>query len=230
VTPDECDAVETVDALDFVIRVKPALEAQDWDRLARTLRNHWTSDQLMGLLYSPNADARKLAALSIGLIGQPSVLPELSGRLRDTDRMVVEMVEHAMWQIWFRGGSDAANTHLARGAEALNRQDTEAALGHLNKAIALSPDFPEAYNQRATAYYLLDRYDDAVRDCRHVVSLMPLHFGAWSGLGHALLALGDVRRALDAYQRALSLNPHLDCITELVQELREQIGATPPSV
>ena len=53
---------------------------------------------------------------------------------------------------------------------------------------------------------------------------MPLHFGAWSGLGHSHLAIGNHEAALKAYEKALKVNPHLDCIAELVQELREQVG------
>jgi tetratricopeptide (TPR) repeat protein len=218
------EVVEKIDAQDFIGRVKPALETRDWDRLTRTVRENWTIDQVIGLLHCDNDDARKVAALAIGLVGQEECLSALAQKLKDGDRMVVDMAEHAMWQIWFRGGSDAANTQLARGAEALNHQDIDKAITFLDKAIKLSPDFPEAYNQRAIAHYLAERFDDAIRDGERVVELMPLHFGAWSGLGHSHLAVGNHREALDAYQKALRLNPHLDCIAELVQELREQVG------
>lgn len=214
--------VETIDAQDFVSRVQPALEAQDWDRLIKTLTANWSGDQIASLLHDPSSDARKIAALAIGLIGQTCYLPELSEKLRDQDRMVVDMAEHAMWQIWFRGGSDAANVQLARGAAALNRQEIEEAVTFLDRAIQLSPDFPEAYNQRAIAHYLAERYAESIRDCERVIELMPLHFGAWSGLGHSHLALDQHDQALTAYEQALKVNPHLECIAELVQELREQ--------
>ena len=218
------DVVDTVDPQDFIARVQPALEAQDWGRLMKTLKANWSKDQIVSLLGSDSPDARKVAALCIGLIGQSCCLPELSVKLRDPDRVVVDMAEHAMWQIWFRGGCDAANAHLARGAEALNRQEIDEAIAFLDKAIKLSPNFPEAYNQRGIAHYLAERYPDSIRDCERVVELMPLHFGAWSGLGHSHLAIGNHEAALHAYQKALSVNPHLDCIAELVEELQEQVG------
>ena len=130
------------------------------------------------------------------------------------------MAEHAMWQIWFRGGCESANDLVARGAEALNQQKIDQAIEHLNDAIALSPDFAEAYNQRAIAYYLSERYDESIADCQQVVEKMPLHFGAWSGLGHSQLANGNVPEAIIAYEKALAVNPHLECIAELVEELR----------
>ena len=214
----------TVDAQQFVSLIKPALESQDWGRMMTTLKEHWTTDELVSLLDDDSADARKIAALAIGLIGQSCSLPDLAEKLRDGDRMVVDMAEHAMWQIWFRGGSDAANAQLARGAEALNRQEIDESIVYLDKAIKLSPDFAEAYNQRAIAHYLAERYPESIRDCERVLELMPLHFGAWSGLGHSHLAMGENDQALTAYLKALEVNPHLECIAELVHELREQTG------
>ena len=216
--------MDTANAHEFIAIVKPALEAQDWGALTSTINAHWTDRQLVGLLYDDNADARKLAALAVGLIGRAACLPDLQAKLRDADRMVVDMAEHAMWQIWFRGGCDAANAHLARGAELLNRSETDEAVDLLNKAIALSPDFAEAYNQRAIAHYLAERYAASIADCEKVIELMPLHFGAWCGLGHSHLALGESDEALRAYRKALSVNPHLECVAELVQELGEQHG------
>lgn len=205
---------------EFIARVKPALETQDWDELSSTITAHWTAHEVVSLLYCEHADARKIAALAVGLIGDSDTLEELAAMLHDADRMVVEMAEHAMWQIWFRGGSAAANAQLARGAEALNRHDIDHAMSHLDAALRLSPQFVEAYNQRAIAHYLAERYDESIQDCKRVVNMMPLHFGAWAGLGHSRLALGEVDPALAAYQRALKINPHLECIAELVQELR----------
>jgi tetratricopeptide (TPR) repeat protein len=215
--------VEQINSRQFVELLQPALQAQDWNRLMKTIKSNWTSDQVLSLLHCDDCDARKIAALAVGLIGQSCCLPELQRKLLDEDRMVVQMAEHAMWQIWFRGGEcEEANKFLARGAEALNRQDLDQAIRHLDKAISLSPDFAEAYNQRAIAHYLAERYHESVADSKKVVALMPLHFGAWSGLGHAYLAMGNLAEAQQAYEKALEVNPHLDCILELVQELREQ--------
>ncbi|MGN6726574.1 MAG: tetratricopeptide repeat protein [Tepidisphaeraceae bacterium] len=212
--------VGPIDASQFVARVKPSLQAKDWDQLVKTLNAHWTPSQIVTLLTHPEADTRKVAALCAGLVGDHCCLPELTQSLHDTDPMVVEMAEHSMWQIWFRDGTPEANKHLARGAEALNRQDVEPAIEHLDKAIALCPNFAEAYNQRAIAHYLAERFPESIADCRIVVKLMPIHFGAWAGMGHAHLALTEAAEALSAYEHALAINPHLECVAELVQELR----------
>lgn len=216
----------TINAHEFIDKLQPALKKQDWESLMRTLRQNWSADQILALLDCDQCDARKIAALAMGLVGEPRCLPALSRKLHDSDAMVVQMAEHAMWQIWFRGGTKDANCALARGAEALNLHQMDKAMEHLNRAIALCPDFAEAYNQRAIAHYLAERYEESIADCRKVVESMPLHFGAYSGMGHSYLALSDLPNALDAYEKALQINPNLDCIRELVHELREQMDET----
>lgn len=215
--------MQQVSASDFVSKVQPALAGQDWSGLLTILKENWSIDQMLHFLECEDADARKVAALAIGLLGQSCALPELSRKLHDRDPMVIKMAEHAMWQIFFRGGCEEANHCCARGAEALNKQDIDCAIVHLNRAIELAPRFAEAYNQRAIAFYLSDRFEDSIGDCLKVIELMPLHFGAWSGLGHSYLALGKMGEALNAYSEAVRINPHLECVAELVQELREKI-------
>ncbi len=203
--------------------LQPALKSQDWDLLLSTIKAHWTKEQILDLLEHGCCDARKVAALAVGLVGCKQCLEPLSQMLQDPDPMVNEMAEHAMWQIWFKGGCDESNRLVTRGAEALNLHQIDKAIEHLNRAISLNPDFPEAYNQRAIAYYMDEHYDDSIADCKRTVELMPIHFGAWAGMGHCLAATGKIKEAIKCYQKAISINPHLSCVNDLIEELKEQI-------
>src|SRR5215213_8095806 len=161
------------------------LERMDLQGLHDLLKSDYTSDQLQQLMTTKHTDAKKVALLAVGLVGRACCLPALAIHLNDPDPVVHEMTEHAMWNIWFRlGSSPEANHQLARGAQALERKDYEHALNHFNRALELDPEFAEAYNQRALAEYLLERYDDSIEDCRRAVQRMPSHFGALAGMGH----------------------------------------------
>jgi hypothetical protein len=53
---------------------------------------------------------------------------------------------------------------------------------------------------------------------------MPYHFGAWAGTGHNEANLGRWHCALKAYERALTINPHMSAIREAVGEMRERLN------
>jgi len=205
--------------------VKPVLERNDLPELMTLFKSRWTAAEIVSFLVGQDCDARKVAALALGLVGGKCCLQELARQLRDPDPMVNQMVEHAMWSIWFRAGTDEANHHLCRGAKAIERGDYQHAIKHFNQAIELCPDFPEAYNQRALAKYLMERLDESILDCRKAVYLMPIHFGAWAGMGHCHAHHGCLAEAVECYERALSINPHMTQIHEAIGQLRSRIGA-----
>ncbi|HMO26075.1 MAG TPA: tetratricopeptide repeat protein [Tepidisphaeraceae bacterium] len=215
-------SVKTIEPADFVRRVTPALHAKDLPGLFALCKRHWSIDQIVSLVTCPDHDARKCAALALSLVGDRCCLPALVRVLKDPDPMINQMAEHALWSIWFRLGSPEANHQLARGTQAITRRDLEHALRHFSKAIELSPDFAEAYNQRAIVHYLTERFDLSADDCRRAVEFNPDHFGAWAGLGHCLAYLGELEEAVSAYERALHVNPHLGCVRELRDELIRQ--------
>ena len=66
-------------------------------------------------------------------------------------------------------------------------------------------------------------YGHALADIREVLTREPRHFGALSGLGLILQEIGDDKHALEAYRRALAIDPHLEHIDDVVKTLREKV-------
>jgi Flp pilus assembly protein TadD len=56
-----------------------------------------------------------------------------------------------------------------------------------------------------------------------VLAREPRHFGALSGLGLMLQDIGDDKDALDAYRKALAIDPHLEHIPDVVKSLSEKV-------
>ena len=215
---------DAIDPATFVACVQPLLAVKDAQGLLDLLRNRYSGEQITALLHSTHSDARKVAALAISLVGTTCCLPKLAPLLKDSDPMVNQMAEHAMWSIWFRSGSSPeANKELCRGTKAMNGRDFAGALEHIGRAIEMDPSFAEAYNQRAIIHYLQERYEESIEDCRRAVERMPLHFGAWAGMGHCHAHLGRPCEAVECYERALSINPHLDGIPQSIHELKKRI-------
>jgi tetratricopeptide (TPR) repeat protein len=209
-----------IDPFEFVAVVKPLIAENDVHALVSSLQQRWSATQIATLLANRNADARKVSALCLALVGKKCALEALRGALRDPDPTVHQMAEHAMWSIWFRAGSEEANCRLAHGAMALEKRDFAGASKHFNCAIELDPDFAEPYNQRAIASYLQEQFAESVIDCRNAIDRMPCHFGAWAGMGHCHAHLGDVAEAIRCYTHALEINPGLDGIREAIDQLR----------
>jgi tetratricopeptide (TPR) repeat protein len=105
----------------------------------------------------------------------------------------------------------------------MDRKEPDVAIKLLDAIIKLRPDYIEAWNRRATLYYLQNNYGKSLSDIREVLVREPRHFGALAGLGMIMQDLGDEKRALDAFRKALAINPHLEKVPELVKTLSEKV-------
>jgi tetratricopeptide (TPR) repeat protein len=132
-------------------------------------------------------------------------------------------IENRIWAIWLASSSDTANLLMGRAKTATDSKDFDLAIRLLNAIIDIRPDFTEAWNRRATVYYTKKDFGRALADIHEVLAREPRHFGALSGLGIILQELGDEKRALDAFRRALAIHPRLERVPELVQKLSEKI-------
>jgi Tfp pilus assembly protein PilF len=81
----------------------------------------------------------------------------------------------------------------------------------------------EAWNRRATLHFQKRDYAASMADLRAVLAREPRHFGAWAGLGMILQDIGDERRALEAFRRAVALYPLMERIPDLVKKLTESV-------
>src|SRR6266478_4374704 len=132
-------------------------------------------------------------------------------------------IENRIWAIWLASSSDTANLLMGRAKTATDSKDFDLAIKLLNAVIDVRPDFTEAWNRRATIYYLKKDFGRSLADIHEVLAREPRHFGALSGLGIILQELGDERHALDAFRRALAIHPRLERIPALVKKLTEQV-------
>lgn len=132
-------------------------------------------------------------------------------------------VEARIWAIWLQTPSDTAALLMMRAKAAMDAQQTDVALKLLDAIIKLRPDYTEAWNRRATLYYLQNNYMRSLADIEQVLIREPRHFGALAGLGMIMQDLGDDKRALDAFRKALAIDPHLEKVPELVKTLSEKV-------
>jgi tetratricopeptide (TPR) repeat protein len=139
------------------------------------------------------------------------------------DDTMARAIESRIWAVWMVSGSDTCNLLMDRVRAATDAKDYDLALKLLDAIIEIKPNYVEAWNRRATIYYLKDDYAHAIADIAEVLAREPRHFGALSGLGMMLQELGDDKDALNAYRRALAVDPHLEHIPDVVKTLSEKV-------
>lgn len=139
------------------------------------------------------------------------------------DEASARHVEARIWAMWLQTPSDTAALLMSRAKQAMDAQKSDVALKLLDSLIKLRPDYIEAWNRRATLYYLKNDYIHSMQDIQQVLAREPRHFGALVGLGMIMQETGDEKRALEAFRRALAVNPHLEKVPDMVKSLTEKV-------
>ena len=94
----------------------------------------------------------------------------------------------------------------------------------LDQIIVIRPDFAEAWNKRATVYFLIDDYGDSLSDIRQTLALEPRHFGALAGFATILQAMDRNAEAIRVFRRALEINPRMEQVRESLERLEKETG------
>lgn len=180
--------------------------------------------QALKAIEHPDPAVRRAAALRLGEVGAMADADGLVARLRDDDAPVRQLAEAALWQIWSRSGDRAIDALFLRGVQQMEAHQLVEAVATFSEVIRRKPAFAEGWNKRATAYYLLGRFELAMHDCDEVLKRNRNHFGALSGYGQMYLALGDPDRAQLYLERALKVNPNMAGVAatiRLIEQRRE---------
>jgi tetratricopeptide (TPR) repeat protein len=139
------------------------------------------------------------------------------------DEASARAVEGRIWALWLQTPSDTASLLMSRAKAAMDARQMDIAIKLLDATIKLRPDYVEAWNRRATVYYLKNDYGRSLADIQQVLAREPRHFGALAGLGMIMQELGDDKHALEAFRKALAVNPHLEKVPDLVKTLTEKV-------
>ena len=157
-------------------------------------------------------------------------LDALFDRLSATDDPAeIRWIEGRIWLIWmtYDGGDDDVGRLMRQGQQAQADDDLAAAEGYYDRVVERAPDFAEGWNRRATVRYLRGDFIGSIADIEATLALEPRHFGALAGLGLCHLGLAQLEQALDAFERALTVNRHLAGARAHAEALRMMLSGQP---
>ncbi|WP_017718428.1 tetratricopeptide repeat protein [Kamptonema formosum] len=137
-----------------------------------------------------------------------SSVNQLLEDLKKSDEAVRNRATQELWRIWFHQKGVYGLELIQRSQILLEAGEVAEAEAALTELINDQPDFAEAWNRRAVLYYTLGQYKKAIADCERVIKLNPVHFGALHGLGLCYAAISDYRAAIQAFRKALEIQPY----------------------
>jgi tetratricopeptide (TPR) repeat protein len=165
--------------------------------------------QALTQLASEDTAARLEAIVWLANHGVMADAARLDALLRDDNPLVRDYAEQGLWALWSRSGDAAIDRLMARGVEAMEEHDYNAAIATFGDVIRRKPEFAEGWNKRATVYYLAGEDRKSIADCAEVLKRNPRHFGALSGLGLIYTRLERYDEALAWFGKALDVNPNM---------------------
>jgi tetratricopeptide (TPR) repeat protein len=88
------------------------------------------------------------------------------------------------------------------------RGKSREAIEHLERALQICPDYPEALNNMGVYYLSRHNYTKSIQYLQKATEADPGLYAAWVNLGSSLLAIGEFQQALETNKRAYALQPN----------------------
>ena len=160
--------------------------------------------------------------------GSSTMLDTLFAKLQTaTDPMAIQSLEGAIWEQWVLVPDGPQRELMVRGIAEMQQRQLKQSVETFSKLIEIAPELSEAWNKRATAYWLLGNFPASLNDICETVRREPRHFGAYSGLGMIRAEMGEYPRAVAAFELAKKHNPHIVGIDDEIERLKAMGGDSP---
>jgi tetratricopeptide (TPR) repeat protein len=157
-------------------------------------------------------------------IERSKLLAELYQRLAAApDPGAARPIMDAIEQVWRNSESDTANLLISRAERFVQEKDAELAMQILDAAVEVAPDVAEAWYLRARLHFVQREYVQALPNLRRALNIDPKHYRALNDLGIVLEELGGKKEALEAYRKAVKVNPFLEQTKRSVEILSREI-------
>tara|TARA_B100000401_G_scaffold176498_1_gene118552 strand:- start:459 stop:1046 length:588 start_codon:yes stop_codon:yes gene_type:complete len=155
---------------------------------------------------------------------QRSELNKLFENLKNKDVSSSFDIEQKIWKIWStHPKNDNLTKLLDKGSELVRKNKLFESVDIFTEVIELDPNWAEAWNKRATVYYLIGEFKKSQDDIDKVLELENRHFGALAGQGLVNIKLKNYEKAIRSYQRALEIYPSMQSPTIMIKEIEALI-------
>ena len=143
-------------------------------------------------------------------------------KIENSDR--VFEIEQEIWQIWSTHPSnDKLTDLLGTGSNYVNNNQLSKAVEIFTEVILKDPNWAEAWNKRATVFYMVGEFEKSQNDIDKVLNLEKRHFGALAGQGLVNIQLQNYEKAIKSYQMAEEIYPGMKSPKLMIKQIEELI-------
>ena len=155
---------------------------------------------------------------------QKILLDKLFDQLAEVnDSNNAKELEKKIWSIWIKHPDDNSLTEkLEFGTELMQYGDYNYALRVFDNIIVADPKWSEAWNKRATVYFLMNEFQNSLDDIDKVLIIEPRHFGALSGQARIFIKIKKYEKAIKSIEKTLKFYPSFRS-RELIPEIKRLI-------
>ena len=151
-------------------------------------------------------------------------LNQLFNELKVNKSKIASEVEQEIWKIWSTHPSDAKLTaRLEEGSQFLRNQQLSKAIEIFTEVINLDQNWAEAWNKRATVFYMMGEFKKSQDDIDKVLAIEARHFGALAGQGLVNIQLKNYEKAIFSYQQAKEIHPSMQSPEIMIRRIEELI-------
>lgn len=160
----------------------------------------------------------------------------LSANERDTqlDKLFTELkknisssspeIAQQIWTLWSTHPTDEKLTSiLDEGSRLVQDQKLIRAIDIFTDVIKIDPTWAEAWNKRATVFYMVGEFQKSQDDIDKVLELENRHFGALAGQGMVNIKLKNYDKAKKSYQKAQEIYPAMKSSKVMIEQIEELI-------
>ncbi len=134
-------------------------------------------------------------------------------------------IEQKIWTLWSTHPTDQKLTSiLDEGSRLVQDQKLDRAIEVFTEAIELDPNWAEAWNKRATVFYMVGEFQKSQNDIDKVLKLEKRHFGALAGQGMVNIQLKNYEKAIQSYEKAQEIYPAMQSPKIMIKQIKELIN------
>ncbi len=132
------------------------------------------------------------------------------------------IVEQEIWKLWSTHPTDLKLTaRLEEGAQFVRTQQLSKAIEIFTEVIKLDQNWAEAWNKRATVFYMMGKFKQSQEDIDKVLALEARHFGALAGQGLVNIQLKNYEKAILSYQQVKEIYPSMQSPEIMIRRIEE---------